>query len=80
MNNTILALAVWCRNPDCFNTAIPLLQELAGLREEVNTVTDNIKAELDQVIQQKNKEIAQLEVCYSVCIIVVECVVGYSKL
>jgi len=39
-----------------------LLQELAGLREEVNTVTNNIKAELDQVIQQKNKEIAQLEV------------------
>ena len=41
----------------------PTLQELAGLREEVTTVTDNIKAELDHVTQQKNKEISKLEVC-----------------
>ena len=39
------------------------LQELAGLRKEVTTVVDNIKAELDFVIQQKSTEIAQLEVC-----------------
>ena len=42
---------------------LPSLQELAGLREEVTTVADNIKAELDHVIQQKSTEIAQLEVC-----------------
>ena len=40
-----------------------LFQEVAALRQEVSVITSNLTAELDQVTQQKNKEITELEVC-----------------
>ena len=47
-----------------------LFQEVAGLRQEVSVVTSNLTAELDQVTQQRNKQIAELEVCVCVCLCV----------
>ena len=44
-----------------------LLQEVAGLRQEVSAVTSNLTAELDQVTQQRNKQIAELQVSQHVC-------------